>query len=404
MQNKKDLLSAGDYSLLCEFLVDERRGHKTMKRTLWMTDTYGDHNGVSMVLQAMLREIQARDIPIDIMVCSNTLRPESHLIVLKPLSEFNIPLYRQQPMRIPNFLNIQRIFRKRKYDSILCSTEGPMGLAALYIKKLYAVKTSFYLHTDWIMFARQVMGMEDPGLKRLQRVMRIFYKQFDNIFVLNSDQQKWLTGDLMKFDPSRIFMTAHWADDIFIHHNTNSSGSPGPVKTGPVILFAGRISKEKGVFELPEIFRNASEKIPDLIMIIAGTGPSEKDLKNVFPEAEYTGWIDHAKLPEIYQTADLLILPSRFDTFSCVILEALSCGLPVIAYNTKGPKDIVQDSVNGFLVNTGGEMSERIIEYFSDKSLQTSFKKAALERAGDYTADNILHQLLEDINIQTSDH
>jgi glycosyltransferase involved in cell wall biosynthesis len=86
-----------------------------------------------------------------------------------------------------------------------------------------------------------------------------------------------------------------------------------------------------------------------------------------------------------------------------VVLEALSCGLPVIAYNTKGPKDIVQDSVNGFLVNTTAEMSDRMIEYFSDKNLQSSFKRAALERANDYTADNILQQLLKDIDIQTYD-
>ena len=383
---------------------DQSGGQITVDRVLWLTDTYGDHNGVSMVLQAMHREIKTRNLPIDIMVCSNTLKPDRHLIVLKPISEFNIPLYRQQPLRIPNFLNIQRIFRKRKYDRVLCSTEGPMGLAALYLKKLYSVKTYFYLHTDWIMFARQVMSMEDAGLKRLQRVMRVYYNQFDNIFVLNSDQQKWLTSASMRFDPSRIFITAHWAEDIFTKRNTDPCGFSGSGRTGPVVLFAGRISREKGVFELPGIFRKAKERIPDLRMLIAGTGPAENDLKQAFPEAEYTGWVDHGKLPEIYDAADLLILPSRFDTFSCVVLEALSCGLPVIAYNTKGPKDIVQDSVNGFLVNTTAEMSDRMIEYFSDRNLQRSFKKAALERADDYTADRILQQFLKDIDIQISDH
>ena len=384
-------------------MEDQRGGQRTVNRILWLTDTYGDHNGVSMVLQAMHSEIKARNLPIDIMVCSNTLKSDRHLIVLKPISEFNIPLYRQQPLRIPNFINIQRIFRKKKYNRVLCSTEGPMGFAALYLKKLYSVKTFFYLHTDWMMFARQVMGMEDIGLKRLQRVMRAYYNQFDNVFVLNSDQQKWLTGDYMRFDPSRIFLTAHWAEEIFTNHRNDTSGFPVSGKTGPVVLFAGRISREKGVFELPGIFREVRERIPDLRMLVAGTGPSENELKFAFPEAEFTGWVDHGKLPEIYDIADLLILPSRFDTFSCVVLEALSCGLPVIAYNTKGPKDIIQDSVNGFLVSTTGEMSDRMIEYFSDKKLQGSFKKAALERAGDYTADSILHQLLHDIDIQTSD-
>ncbi|MCX6240607.1 MAG: glycosyltransferase [Bacteroidetes bacterium] len=381
--------------------MDENLSEKRqVNKVLWLTDTYGDHNGVSMVLQSIHSEIVLRNLPVDIMVCSNDLKSDKHLIVLKPLSEFNIPLYRQQPMRIPNFLTIQRIFRKRKYDRIICSTEGPMGFAALYLKKLYSVKTYFYLHTDWIMFARQVMGMEDKGVSRLQRVMKTYYNQFDNIFVLNSDQQKWFTGHAMKFDPSRILMTAHWTENIFLQNGTSSNGYLDAIEDPPVLLYAGRLSREKGIFELPGIFKRVRDKIPGLKMLIAGTGPAEKELKAVFPEAEYTGWIDHSRLPEIYRSAGLLILPSRFDTFSCVVLEALSCGLPVIAYNTKGPKDIIQDSVNGFLAETDLETSERIIDYFSDRDLRLSFKQAALQRANDYSADNILKQFLLDIGIQ----
>ncbi|MCX6284696.1 MAG: glycosyltransferase, partial [Bacteroidetes bacterium] len=253
-------------------MEDQGGEQKTVTRALWLTDTYGDHNGVSMVLQAMHREIKLRNLPIDIMVCSNTLKSDCHLIVLKPISEFNIPLYRQQPLRIPNFISIQRVFRRRKYNRVLCSTEGPMGFAAMYLKKIYSVKTFFYLHTDWIMFAKQVMGMEDAGLKRLQRVMRTYYNQFDTIFVLNSDQQKWLSGNLMKFHPSRVLLTAHWAEEIFINHNVDLTAIPDPRNNSPVVLFTGRISREKGVFEIPEIFRNVRKSIPGLRMLFAGTG------------------------------------------------------------------------------------------------------------------------------------
>ena len=138
-------------------------------------------------------------------------------------------------------------------------------------------------------------------------------------------------------------------------------------------------------------------------MLIAGTGPYEAELKAAFPEAKYTGWIDHNILPEIYGSADLLLLPSRFDTFSCVVLEALSCGVPVIAYNTKGPKDIIQNSKNGFLVETPEEMSDRILEYFSDAEMRSTFPGAAAARAKDYTSDKILKKLLSDIEIDLSE-
>jgi glycosyltransferase involved in cell wall biosynthesis len=381
--------------------MSEVQNKVKVKRVLWLTDTFIDHNGVSMVLQAMHREIRERDLPIDILVCSNDIEPDDHLIVLKPVSEFNIPLYRQQALRIPNYLNIRRIFKRGKYDRVLCSTEGPMGFAAIYLKKLYSVRTDFYMHTDWIMFARQIFGMEELGVKNIQRLARIYYNLFDNIFVLNRDQQQWLTGDSMRFDPSRIFLTAHWVEEVFINSSDGSRKIKDPQKP-PVILFAGRLSREKGIFELPDIFRNARTRVPGLKMLIAGTGPSENELKKTFPEAEYTGWVNHDRLPEIYHSADLLILPSRFDTFSCVVIEAFSCGLPVIAYNTKGPKDIIQDSVNGFLINNTEEIVERIVEFFLDEMLQDSLKMAARERAGDYTPDAILQGLLKDLGINLS--
>lgn len=381
------------------FNLFKEKVNQPSNRVLWLTDTFDDHNGVSMVLQAIHKEIKCRNLPIDIMVCSNKLKSDRNLIVVKPFLEFNIPLYRQQPLRIPNYFKIRRIFRKGNFDRILSSTEGPMGFTALYFKKFYAVKTYFYLHTDWIMFAKQVMGFQQAGLNRLQYLMRAYYNTFDYIFVLNSDQQKWLTGKSMRFDSSRILMTAHWTESIFLKKENVVFPNVNNNNKGPVLLLTGRISPEKGIFELPGIFRKAKESIPGLRMLIAGTGPSENELRAIFPEAEFTGWIDHDRLPEVYKSADLLILPSRFDTFSCVVLEALSCGLPVIAYNTKGPKDIIQDSVNGFLAETAEEMSQGIVSYLSEKDNHDSFKKAAVARANDYTSDRILKKLLQDIEI-----
>ncbi len=258
----------------------------------------------------------------------------------------------------------------------------------------------FYLHTDWMMFAKQVLKFEEKGLTRLQKLMRIYYSRFDKIFVLNTDQFNWLTGDRMRFNPSNVFLTAHWVDAIFTKPSTPFLNRAGSFRRNPVLLYAGRLSPEKGIFELPDIFRNAQKEIPDLRMRIAGSGPSEEELKSVFPEAEFTGWINHEDLPKIYHSADLLILPSRFDTFSCVVLEALSCGLPVVAYNTKGPKDIINSSETGFLCETSDEMSRQTIHFFKDPSLMSSFKTAAIKRAAEYSADKIIGQMADNLELE----
>ncbi|MDD4604592.1 MAG: glycosyltransferase [Bacteroidales bacterium] len=344
-------------------------------------------------------EIKTRNLPVDIMICSSTIKPDEHLIVLKPVSHFSFPLYRQQPMRIPNFLSVQHTFRRGKYDRIICSTEGPMGLVALWLKNIFSVDTYFYLHTDWLSFAKEVLLLDQTGLNRLQKLMRIYYKRFGKIFVLNTDQQQWLTGKTMGFDPAKVFLTSHWVDGIFSDPLSPAKDILPFDNQQPVVLFAGRISKEKGVMELPAIMQMIRSVFPEIQLVIAGTGPAEEELKTILPEAIYLGWVGREYLSALFRAADILLLPSRFDTFSCVVLEALSCGLPVVAYNTKGPKDILEDSVSGYLVETNEEMAGKVVRFFLDPYMQTKMKQAAFKRAEAYEAGKIMDRLLQNTGL-----
>jgi glycosyltransferase involved in cell wall biosynthesis len=377
-------------------------GHKpavNKERLLWLTDTFDDQNGVSMVLQSVLTEIKSRQLPIDLMVCSSSLEPEEHLLVVRPVAEFNFPFYRQQPIRVPNYLAVRRSFLKNGYTRVVSSTEGPMGMAALYLKKAFHVKTYFYLHTDWIMFAKTVMKMEERGLTHLRRLLRLFYSRYDGLFVLNTEQQEWLSGAEMRISRSRVFLTAHWVNEIFRPMRAAKMSLFMMPDENPVLLFAGRLSQEKGVMELPEIYHEAKKAVPGLKLVIAGAGPAETEMKQALPDAIFLGWVDHDLLPRIYASADLLILPSQFDTFSCVVLEALSCGLPVLAYETKGPRDILVDGICGFLVNSRQDMADRIAGYFSDPKLCQQMKRAAVERAADYGREAILDRFVHDIGL-----
>ncbi len=391
-------------------------------RLLWLSDTFSDRNGISTVLHAILNEIQLRNLPVDILVSSSTLESADHLIIIRPVVEFPIPYYRNQPFRIPGPLEIMRIFKKGDYTRIICSTEGPMGFTALWLKKWYGVPVSFFLHTDWITFAANVLSFGKASTALLRHLLQWYYKSYSNIFVLNTEQQGWLTGHQTGMDPSRVFLTAHWADGLFqdgaktiaredngineIHTepqiimDISTEGKRWNFEPAlPIMLFTGRLSREKGVLELPAIYRMVRTVLPEVQMVIAGTGPAETEMKNALPEAFYTGWVEHTDLPELYRKADILIMPSRFDTFSCVVLEAMSCGLPVVAYRTKGPGDIINDGTNGFLAESAEEIAGKVIGYFLDPRLREKMKQAAIERAGDYRSAEIMDRLLTDIGI-----
>ena len=371
------------------------------KRMLWLTDTWEDRNGVSMVLRSILEEVRRRDLPVDIMVCSSTLESSDHLVVVRPQSEMEIPFYRNQKIRIPNFLEIHHKFLEGEYDRIMCSTEGPMGLAALYLKHAYSVQASFFMHTDWKTFAKKVLHLEEENQARLVRLLRAFYKSFDAVFVLNTDHHKWLTNKKMAIEQEKVFLSAHWPGEQFRRLEPQKEKLFGLNSDQPVMLYAGRISLEKGVMELPDIYLEVRRKIPGVRLVIAGTGPQEAKLKQELPEAIFLGWVDPDKLQEIYSSADLMVFPSKFDTFSCVVIESLACGLPVIAYNTKGPKDILWHGVNGFLVADKQEMIRESVGFLRNLPGMEAVKSAAVKRSADYNADQILYRLLQDTGLES---
>ena len=369
------------------------------QKILWLTDTFDDKNGVSMFLQDMYSEVKKRDLPIDFLVCSNSLDSDDHLIVTRPISEFKLPFYEDQTIRIPNFLEIHNLFQKNEYDRIICSTEGIMGLLAIYLKKAYSVNAYFYIHTDWIMFAQKVLGFDIHNLSRIRRFLRACYHAFDGLFVLNSDHKEWLTGREMGFEKSKVFQTAHWVDRKFVPCRNERSKLFKVNDSDLVLLFSGRLSPEKGVLEIPYIYKQLKLEFPNIKLVFAGTGPAEKELKKQIDDAIFLGWVEHDQLPKIYSSADLLILPSKFDTFSCVVLESMSCGLPVVAYKTKGPKNIIENMKDGYLVSNRKEMIYRITSFLKNPKSQYLFREKAIEKAKTYNPDNIISNLLKDIDI-----
>ena len=96
----------------------------------------------------------------------------------------------------------------------------------------------------------------------------------------------------------------------------------------------------------------------------------------------------------MYPSVDCLVLPSRFDTFGCVVLEALASGLPVVAYRTKGPRDIIEHSVCGYTVGTLDEFSDAVIKILQDSALREKMRKAAVKRANAYRPERIGNELM----------
>jgi len=370
-------------------------------RALYLTDTLRDKNGVSSSLSGKLREIQRADLPVDFLICHADAEPEAHLHVVRPLTSFSVADFGEQEFRIADFMQVARIFYDGGYDRIICSTEGPMALLSLFIKHMFNVPAYFFMHTDWIDFIKDNTDLTQHERDRIRRLLRFFYQQYTGIFVLNNEHREWLTGHQMQLPEDHVFLTAHHTQprDPEILPISKSELFPDATVNTPVLLYAGRISREKGLFDFPEIIARIRQSMSDVKVVIAGTGPAETGLKEALPDALFLGWVDKSRMKSLYAGLDMFVFPSRFDTFGNVVLEAFTYGMPVIAYNCKGPKDIIEDGVSGYLVEDIEGMSTRIIEFIGHGSNRSVMQQNAMLRSQAYQAEPIMNQFLSDMGL-----
>jgi 1,2-diacylglycerol 3-alpha-glucosyltransferase len=116
----------------------------------------------------------------------------------------------------------------------------------------------------------------------------------------------------------------------------------------PVALFVGRVAHEKNIDFLLDAVDLARESRPDILLVIAGEGPALTHLHKVVADRHlennvlFIGYLDrHSELPNCYAAADVFVFASRTETQGLVLLEAMACGLPVLALAEMGTIDIL---------------------------------------------------------------
>ncbi|MEO6844350.1 MAG: N-acetyl-alpha-D-glucosaminyl L-malate synthase BshA, partial [Ginsengibacter sp.] len=164
-----------------------------------------------------------------------------------------------------------------------------------------------------------------------------------------------------------------------------------------ILLHASNFRKIKRVEDVVSVFAKVNQVIPSKLLLV-GDGPERsaiEDLcRNTCSRADIRFLGRQEQMEEILAISDLFILPSEYESFGLVALEAMAAEVPVISTNVGGLPEININGVTGFLSNVGDvdDMSKNIIKILSDEKAFAKMKKNALEQAMKFDINNIVPQ------------
>lgn len=236
-----------------------------------------------------------------------------------------------------------------------------------------------------------------------QRMMSNLNKDFFRFFSFICDINFYLADKIVVYSQTLIeeWELEKYRDKISIasHHNLDPdkfSMTKEIKKRENIIGYVGRLSPEKGVFKLIEAIPLILKEKEDIKFTIIGDGklmPKIEEFRagnNIGDNLDLEGWVIHDKLGRYLNEFKVLVLPSYTEGLPGIMLEAMACGTPVLITKVGSVPDIIEDQVNGFLLedNSPNSIKEGIIEAvsypdlnrISEKGMQTT-KRFTLEEA-----------------------
>ena len=316
------------------------------EKRAWFTDTLEDVNGVARTILAMVQA--AGQAGADLTVVTSRSKLSITDIPIKnfpPVGEFEIPEYELQKLSFPPFLDMLDYIQRERFTELIISTPGPIGLCALGCAKLLGLRTSGIYHTDFPQYARFLS--DDAFMESMVwNYMQWFYGQVDLVYV-NSEfyRRCWIDRGIMP-DKLRIFPRG-LDTELFNPSLRDPKYWVTRGAKGPVLLYVGRVSKEKDLNFLAEIMPALREKAAPFTLAIVGEGPYRAELEALLPDAIFTGILSGRELGVAYASADLFVFPSTTDTNGNVVVEAMAAGLPAAVSDIGGPRELIKNSQMG---------------------------------------------------------
>ena len=304
----------------------------------------------------------------------------------------------QHVQGLQNFLeknshHVEVISSENTFTLPIKGLKNPSFMVSSYLKSKFK-KNQDIVHAHNIPAA---LAMKNSSGKKILSLHGIFSQQIDQLHGNTTGKiSKKYENNALKWADAITVVSKEAFDyydtlgyKVFQVPNAIDIGSLSQNKDrryGKQVIFAGRLSSEKGIDYLIEIAKKLSS---DIQLLILGTGPEEqkiRELTKTLKNIHYLGYQSKENTISLIRGSDILIQPSLKEGISSTILESMACNTVVIASNVGGNAELIENNINGILVELKETDSfiEQITTLLNNVELRESLETQALNMVKKY--------------------
>jgi phosphatidylinositol alpha 1,6-mannosyltransferase len=271
-----------------------------------------------------------------------------------------------------------------------------LGHRAVTLARKWNTPVVASVHTRFETYFRYYnMAWLEPTV---EAIIRRLYRRCDAIFAPSESMAQVLREQRMSYD---VGIWSRGVDtDIFTPaaRDMEWRRSIGLADDEPAIAYVGRLVMEKGLDVFAETIDMLRRRNTKARVVVIGEGPAREWFASRMPaQTVFVGFQRGPDLGRAVASCDLLFNPSVTETFGNVTLEAMACGLPVVAARATGSASLVDDGISGRLINPGGNeaFAQAIRFYSEDIEARRSAGAAGLKVSERFSWDRVNQDLVE---------
>lgn len=366
------------------FQLDSLRPAKPSWRVAYITETYPpDINGVALTVAKTVEGLRARGHTLQLIRPRNATDPSGR--GPDPLQEFlvrgaPIPWYKHLKLGLPAKRALVQLWARQRPDLVHIATEGPLGWSALQAARKLKLPVCTDFRTNFHAYSQYY------GLGWLKGAIFSYMKKFHNLAQSTMVPTLETQDQLQAMGFERLQVVARGVDtDQFSPERRSEAlrASWSATANTLVVLSVGRLAAEKNLDAVISTFQAIRAQVPDSRLVFVGDGPYRATLETLCPDAVFAGFRSGVDLAEHFASADLFLFPSLTETFGNVTLEAMSSGLPVVAFEHAAAKELIVQEKHGLLARHGDfqQYTEQAVRLAQNSALRAQIKINARTRA-----------------------